>query len=185
MPIHAQLFLPPGGAPGAKHPALVFMHGGSRRQMLLGWHYMDYYNNAYAHESVPGQPGLRRALHQLSQRHRLRAQLPRGDQLRRERRQRVQRCGRRRPLPAHARRCRSGAHRPVGRVVRRLPDRARPGARVRPVRRRRGFPRRPRLECARQPECRRPRAPRATMPRARRSNRRPWRACARGARRCC
>ncbi len=23
------------------------MHGGSRRQMLLGWHYMDYYNNAY------------------------------------------------------------------------------------------------------------------------------------------
>ena len=31
-----------------KHPALVFMHGGSRRQMLLGWHYMDYYNNAYA-----------------------------------------------------------------------------------------------------------------------------------------
>jgi dipeptidyl aminopeptidase/acylaminoacyl peptidase len=24
------------------------MHGGSRRQMLLGWHYMDYYNNAYA-----------------------------------------------------------------------------------------------------------------------------------------
>jgi len=47
MPVHAQLFLPPGGAPGAKHPALVFMHGGSRRQMLLGWHYMDYYNNAY------------------------------------------------------------------------------------------------------------------------------------------
>jgi dipeptidyl aminopeptidase/acylaminoacyl peptidase len=52
MPIHAQLFLPPAGVPSgpaaAKHPALVFMHGGSRRQMLLGWHYMDYYNNAYA-----------------------------------------------------------------------------------------------------------------------------------------
>jgi dipeptidyl aminopeptidase/acylaminoacyl peptidase len=47
MDIHGQLFLPPGGA-GQKHPALVFMHGGSRRQMLLGWHYMDYYNNAYA-----------------------------------------------------------------------------------------------------------------------------------------
>lgn len=47
MPVHAQLFLPPGNATG-KHPALVFMHGGSRRQMLLGWHYMDYYNNAYA-----------------------------------------------------------------------------------------------------------------------------------------
>ncbi len=48
MPVHAQLFLPPGGASGTKHHALVFMHGGSRRQMLLGWHYMDYYNNAYA-----------------------------------------------------------------------------------------------------------------------------------------
>lgn len=48
MPVHAQLFLPAGGVPGAKHRALVFMHGGSRRQMLLGWHYMDYYNNAYA-----------------------------------------------------------------------------------------------------------------------------------------
>ncbi len=48
MPVHAQLFLPPANAPAAKHPALVFMHGGSRRQMLLGWHYMDYYNNAYA-----------------------------------------------------------------------------------------------------------------------------------------
>jgi dipeptidyl aminopeptidase/acylaminoacyl peptidase len=48
MPVHAQLFLPPAGASGTKHQALVFMHGGSRRQMLLGWHYMDYYNNAYA-----------------------------------------------------------------------------------------------------------------------------------------
>ena len=48
MPVHAQLFLPPGNAPATKRPALVFMHGGSRRQMLLGWHYMDYYNNAYA-----------------------------------------------------------------------------------------------------------------------------------------
>jgi dipeptidyl aminopeptidase/acylaminoacyl peptidase len=47
LEIHGQLFLPPAGAPGQKHPALVFMHGGSRRQMLLGWHYMDYYNNAY------------------------------------------------------------------------------------------------------------------------------------------
>ena len=63
MPVHAQLFLPPGGAAGVKHAALVFMHGGSRRQMLLGWHYMDYYNNAYGDESVPRQPGVRRALH--------------------------------------------------------------------------------------------------------------------------
>jgi dipeptidyl aminopeptidase/acylaminoacyl peptidase len=48
MAIHGQLFLPADSKPGEKHPAIVFMHGGSRRQMLLGWHYMDYYNNAYA-----------------------------------------------------------------------------------------------------------------------------------------
>jgi dipeptidyl aminopeptidase/acylaminoacyl peptidase len=48
MPIHGQLFLPPGNRPGQRHPAIVFMHGGSRRQMLLGWHYREYYNNAYA-----------------------------------------------------------------------------------------------------------------------------------------
>jgi dipeptidyl aminopeptidase/acylaminoacyl peptidase len=48
MPVHGQLFLPSGNAPGKKHAAVVFMHGGSRRQMLLGWHYMDYYNKAYA-----------------------------------------------------------------------------------------------------------------------------------------
>jgi dipeptidyl aminopeptidase/acylaminoacyl peptidase len=47
MPIHGQLFLPADMKPGDKRPALVFLHGGSRRQMLLGWHYMDYYNNAY------------------------------------------------------------------------------------------------------------------------------------------
>jgi dipeptidyl aminopeptidase/acylaminoacyl peptidase len=45
---HAQLFLPPGGRAGTRHPAVVFMHGGPIRQMLAGWHYMDYYSNAYA-----------------------------------------------------------------------------------------------------------------------------------------
>jgi dipeptidyl aminopeptidase/acylaminoacyl peptidase len=48
MPIHAQLFLPPNAGDGARHPAIVFFHGGSRRQMLLGWHYMFYYSNSYA-----------------------------------------------------------------------------------------------------------------------------------------
>ncbi|HSJ10121.1 MAG TPA: prolyl oligopeptidase family serine peptidase, partial [Longimicrobiales bacterium] len=46
--IHAQLFLPPGHRAGEKHPGVLFMHGGSRRQMLLGWHNRDYYHNAYA-----------------------------------------------------------------------------------------------------------------------------------------
>jgi len=44
--VHGQLFLP-ADAPAGKHPAIVFFHGGSRRQMLLGWHYMQYYNQAY------------------------------------------------------------------------------------------------------------------------------------------
>jgi dipeptidyl aminopeptidase/acylaminoacyl peptidase len=47
MKIHGQLFLPASAKDGRKHPALIFFHGGSRRQMLLGWHYMDYYSNAY------------------------------------------------------------------------------------------------------------------------------------------
>lgn len=47
MQIHGQLFLPANINDGKRHPAVVFFHGGSRRQMLLGWHYMFYYSNAY------------------------------------------------------------------------------------------------------------------------------------------
>jgi dipeptidyl aminopeptidase/acylaminoacyl peptidase len=43
--VHGQLFEPAGSG---KHPAVVFVHGGPPRQMLLGWHYMDYYTNGYA-----------------------------------------------------------------------------------------------------------------------------------------
>lgn len=46
MAAHGILFLPAQGK--ERHPALVFIHGGPVRQMLLGWHYMDYYSNAYA-----------------------------------------------------------------------------------------------------------------------------------------
>jgi dipeptidyl aminopeptidase/acylaminoacyl peptidase len=48
MQLHGQLFLPPDANDGKHHPALVFFHGGSRRQMLLGFHTMQYYSNAYA-----------------------------------------------------------------------------------------------------------------------------------------
>lgn len=44
--VHGQLFEKTDGA--AKKPAIIFVHGGPPRQMLLGWHYMDYYSNAYA-----------------------------------------------------------------------------------------------------------------------------------------
>jgi dipeptidyl aminopeptidase/acylaminoacyl peptidase len=48
MKIHAQLFLPARMDANRRYPAVIFFHGGSRRQMLLGWHYMYYYHNAYA-----------------------------------------------------------------------------------------------------------------------------------------
>jgi len=46
LEIHGQLFKPANAA--GKMPALVFMHGGPVRQMLLGWHYLYYYHNSYA-----------------------------------------------------------------------------------------------------------------------------------------
>jgi dipeptidyl aminopeptidase/acylaminoacyl peptidase len=45
--IHGQLF-EPKDASRVPRPALIFIHGGSIRQMMLGFHYMDYYHNAYA-----------------------------------------------------------------------------------------------------------------------------------------
>ncbi|PYS46157.1 MAG: peptidase S9 [Acidobacteria bacterium] len=44
--VHAQLFEKQGGA--SVKPAIIFVHGGPPRQMLLGWNYSDYYSNAYA-----------------------------------------------------------------------------------------------------------------------------------------
>jgi dipeptidyl aminopeptidase/acylaminoacyl peptidase len=46
LTIHAQMFEREGG-PDVK-PAVIFVHGGPPRQMLLGWHYSSYYSNAYA-----------------------------------------------------------------------------------------------------------------------------------------
>ena len=46
LDIHGQLFERPGLT--GKHPAVVFVHGGPPRQMLLGWHYSYYYANSYA-----------------------------------------------------------------------------------------------------------------------------------------
>jgi dipeptidyl aminopeptidase/acylaminoacyl peptidase len=45
LTVHGQLFQRPGD--GLK-PGVIFVHGGPPRQMLLGWHYMEYYSNAYA-----------------------------------------------------------------------------------------------------------------------------------------
>ena len=42
-----QLFLPPDLKPGEQRPALIFIHGGSRRQMFLGYHDRIFYHWAY------------------------------------------------------------------------------------------------------------------------------------------
>jgi dipeptidyl aminopeptidase/acylaminoacyl peptidase len=47
LEIHGQLFLPAAAKSGRRLPAVIFMHGGPMRQMLLGWHYLYYYHNAY------------------------------------------------------------------------------------------------------------------------------------------
>jgi dipeptidyl aminopeptidase/acylaminoacyl peptidase len=42
---HGQLFKPAGGV--SRKPAVVYIHGGGPRQMLLGWHYRWEYANDY------------------------------------------------------------------------------------------------------------------------------------------
>lgn len=44
----AQVFLPNNYDVSKKYPAVIFLHGGSRRQMLEGFNYSSYYSNAYA-----------------------------------------------------------------------------------------------------------------------------------------
>jgi dipeptidyl aminopeptidase/acylaminoacyl peptidase len=46
--VHGQLFDAGGAKSAARKPGVIFVHGGPPRQMLLGWHYMDYYSNGYA-----------------------------------------------------------------------------------------------------------------------------------------
>ncbi|HKB78556.1 MAG TPA: prolyl oligopeptidase family serine peptidase [Thermoanaerobaculia bacterium] len=46
LEVHGQLFKTPGGP--ARRPALIYVHGGPPRQMLLGWHYMGYYAHDYS-----------------------------------------------------------------------------------------------------------------------------------------
>jgi len=48
LEIPCQIFLPKGAQPGDNRPAVLYTHGGPVRQMLLGWHYMEFYSEAYA-----------------------------------------------------------------------------------------------------------------------------------------
>lgn len=45
--VHGQLFRPRTGGK-VRRPAIVYVHGGPQRQMLLGWHMSQYYSNDYA-----------------------------------------------------------------------------------------------------------------------------------------
>ena len=47
MPVYNQLFLPKDLKSGEKRPAIIFVHGGPVRQMLLGYHYMHFYHWSY------------------------------------------------------------------------------------------------------------------------------------------
>jgi dipeptidyl aminopeptidase/acylaminoacyl peptidase len=44
--VHGQLFVPKKAK--GKRPAVVYLHGGPQRQMVLGWHMMGYYSNDFA-----------------------------------------------------------------------------------------------------------------------------------------
>ncbi len=46
LEVYGQLFKPKN--PKEKTAAIVYVHGGPRRQMYLGWHFMDYYFYDYA-----------------------------------------------------------------------------------------------------------------------------------------
>ncbi|WP_242097746.1 prolyl oligopeptidase family serine peptidase [Sphingomonas sp. CROZ-RG-20F-R02-07] len=43
--VHGQLFLPRNAS--GRHPTVIFFHGGPPRQMLAGFHYMEFYSGAY------------------------------------------------------------------------------------------------------------------------------------------
>jgi dipeptidyl aminopeptidase/acylaminoacyl peptidase len=128
MSIPAQLFVPDGIEPGDRVPVAIFLHGGSRRQMLLGWHMRGYYHNAYGMSQYLASRGI------MALALNYRSGIGYGLEFREALdygatgQQRVPRCHRRGPVPAWAAGCRPRAHHGVGRFLRRLPDRARAGA---------------------------------------------------------
>ena len=56
-PSYGQLFVPPGLKRGEKAPAVIYFHGGSRRQMFPGFHHLGYYHYAYAMNQYLAQNG--------------------------------------------------------------------------------------------------------------------------------
>jgi dipeptidyl aminopeptidase/acylaminoacyl peptidase len=56
LEIHGQLFTP--RAPASEVPAVIFIHGGPFRQMVLGFHYLYYYHYAYVENQYLAQRGF-------------------------------------------------------------------------------------------------------------------------------
>ncbi len=124
--VHGQLFQRDDGA--AAKPGIVFVHGGPPRQMLLGWHYMGYYSNAYAVNEYLATHGFV----VLSVNYRLGIgygrKFPPAGQCRTRRRRRISGCAGRCPVPAADTGGRCEAHWYVGRFLWRLSHRPRAGA---------------------------------------------------------
>jgi dipeptidyl aminopeptidase/acylaminoacyl peptidase len=55
---YAYLYLPKDYQEGKKYPAVIFLHGGSRRQMLEGFNYGLYYSNADAMQQYFASKGF-------------------------------------------------------------------------------------------------------------------------------
>ena len=144
LTIHGQLFVPRNLT--GKVPGLVFTHGGPIRQMMLGFHYMDYYHNAYAMNQYSGEPRIRSVIGELPSRRDVWTRVSHRAQYRLARGCRIPGRRRRGTLLAVSSRGRCREAWLVGRFVRRLLDRNGPGAQLRPVQGRSGFPRRARLE---------------------------------------
>jgi dipeptidyl aminopeptidase/acylaminoacyl peptidase len=58
LEIHNQLFLPKDLKPGERRAAIVFVHGGPVRQMLPGYHYMQFYHWAYGYNQYLASQGF-------------------------------------------------------------------------------------------------------------------------------
>ena len=57
LDISNQLFLPKDLKPGERRPAMIFVHGGPPRQMLPGYHYMQFYHWAYSFNQMLANQG--------------------------------------------------------------------------------------------------------------------------------
>ncbi len=142
--VHGQLFAQAGDA--REKPALIFVHGGPPRQMLLGWHYMDYYSNAYAVNQYLANHGYVVLVGELPPRHRLRTRLSSSGARGPVGRIRVSGCRGWRRVSARTAGGRRIAYRDLGRLVRRISHRARARAQLGHLQGRRRSARRAQLD---------------------------------------